>query len=112
MYGRVSPSFFIKMTILLTITLILASISLLLNGILLFFFYQTKEKINTSLNVVSENLRSIYQRIDNLFTVDIPEENVATKQQKQDIEFSENELINLPKNLKLDVEGDDSEVKL
>ena len=81
-------------------------------SILLFVKYQLDffNKVNERLLNFEKSIGKIHGRIDQIFTVDIPTENEASKPVPNDVELSENNPLSLPKDVKFSVEGGDTQV--
>ena len=53
-------------------------------------------------------LFKLHRRIDNIFTVDLPSPNEATKKTSDGIELNEQNALNIPPDVKIELEGDDN----
>lgn len=64
---------------------------------------------NAYKNLFSE-VKKLHDRIDGIFVVDKPSPNEATQAAPEDDQLNENSIVNVPKDLKFEVEGGDSQV--
>ena len=68
-----------------------------------FFVY----KLSKQFSILTVSLDKIHTRIDGIFTIDAPEPNEAVKVNTNEVDLSETESFQIPKDVKLDVEGGD-----
>ena len=98
---------------ILTIIIFLITLSSLV--LKLFVIKKLKEqasatdKFNKSVSELSQSLDKVHKRIDQIFVVDIPSPNEATNKDPNEIDLSETDSHQIPKDVKLDVEGGDSQ---
>lgn len=58
----------------------------------------------------TESLLRVHKRIDSLFTMDAPSPNEATKKGPDLVDLDEQNIYNLPHDVKTDIEGGDTQV--
>lgn len=93
---------------LLTFSVSLAS----LLSILLFIKLHVdfSKGVSKRLENAESSLDKVHKRIDQIFTVDIPAENEASKPVPNDVDISEDNPLNLSKDIKFQIEGGDTQV--
>ena len=57
--------------------------------------------------LISKKIEDIHKRVDNIFTVDKPTPNEASKDNGELLELEEQNILNIPPNIKFEVEGSD-----
>ena len=73
------------------------------------YFIDTFSKQQDLKNTLINNaILAVNKRIDSIFVIDKPSPNDATKADDTSIEFSETNPLNLPADLKIEVEGGDT----
>lgn len=67
-------------------------------------------QMKTSNQGLDNSVKSLEKRIDAIFVVDSPEKtpNQATQETDEGLEFSEDTIFDLPKEVKIEVEGGDT----
>ena len=73
-------------------------------SLLSFFVYKLRQEFS----LVNNSLKSIHLRIDKIFTIDAPEPNEAVKVNTNEVDLAETDSFQIPKDVKLDIEGGDS----
>lgn len=60
-----------------------------------------------------QNLDKLHRRIDQLFSVDLPSQNQATADGERGVEINEQNMLNFPPNVRIELEdgGDDRPLK-
>lgn len=56
----------------------------------------------------NNNIVALHKRIDSIFTVDIPTPNEATQKEEKPIDLSEQNMLNIPPDVKFQIEADDN----
>lgn len=72
-------------------------------SLLSFFVYKLAKEISS----FESSIKLIHTRIDKIFTIDAPEPNEAVKTNTNEIDLSTTDM-QVPKDVKLDIEGGDS----
>lgn len=67
--------------------------------------FKTQSKVLAGLE---EAVKNVHRRIDGIFIIDKPSENEATKEKEEAVNFSEGRPLDLPTDLKVEVEGGDT----
>lgn len=82
-------------------------------SILSFFVYKLWKEVISYKSILQQLITSInkvHSRVDKIFTVDAPEPNDATKADTNEIDLSESDSFQIPRDVKLDIEGGDMSV--
>lgn len=83
-------------------------ILIILADLALKYFIFQKIKEYEGLKLLPKSVDQVHKRIDQIFVVDIPAPNDATKADPNEIDLSETDSHQIPKNVKLDIEGGDT----
>ena len=82
-------------------------------SLLSFFVYKLWKEITSYKSILQQliiSINKVHSRIDKIFTVDAPEPNDATKVDTNEIDLGETDSFQIPKDVKLDIEGGDMSV--
>lgn len=101
-----SLCFFLYMEFL-TLGLSLGSLITLI--VFIKYHVDSTNKTKKGLENLASAVLQVERRIDKIFTIDVPSENEATKSVANDIEISEDNPIGLPKDVKFQIEGGDTQ---
>lgn len=58
----------------------------------------------------NKSLVELHKRINNIFSVDFPATNEATKKDNNNVELNEQNMLNIPPDVKFEVEGGDENI--
>lgn len=63
------------------------------------------QQLTNSINDVNKAVANVHKRIDQIFIIDQPAENQVARAQTEDVEFNEQNILDIPKDIKFEVEG-------
>ena len=71
---------------------------------------KTLDSVNVKIAQIELRILNLHKRIDQIFVIDKPQENEAMKEDPNEVELSEQNLMGVPSDVKFSVEGGDSAI--